>query len=174
MPALTNVADCRSYERLFFYFRRQPAANVWTESVFSRKSSGPSLAYVTFNGIKSHRSDYVHNSPVKPFNEPVTNIRNRKLQSLQPLNTVEDPYIMGVLIALAQAQWRHQQGTEQHREGAADSILQWDRGRTTNGTSSKISPLPRCIADRGPHDCGQGLRVCNPSNELSIMAYRRL
>ncbi|PYI34803.1 hypothetical protein BP00DRAFT_389474 [Aspergillus indologenus CBS 114.80] len=168
----TEVADYRSYERLPFYFRRQPAANVWTEGVFSRKSAPPSLAYVTFDGIRSHRSNYVHNSPAKPFNEPVTNIRNRKLRSLQPLKTVEDPYIMGVLIALAQAQWRQQQaGTEQHGDEAAEcSIKQRDGGHTANGTSSRTPSPPRCIPDRGPHDCSQGLRVCSPSRELSIIA----
>lgn len=89
-----DVADCRSYEDLSFYFRQQPATNLWTEGIFSRESAGPSLAYVTFDGIQSRRSDYVQKSPRTPFNRPVANIHNQRLRSLQPENTVEDPYIM--------------------------------------------------------------------------------
>ncbi|TPR06850.1 Methyltransferase domain family protein [Aspergillus niger] len=107
-----------SSEFLSFYFRRQSVASIWTEGVFSRKSTGPSLAYVTFDGIQSRRSKYVHNSPGKGFNEPVFRTCDKKLRSLQPANTIEDPYIMGILIALAQEQW-HRQSNEQHEEEAA-------------------------------------------------------
>ncbi|OJJ69495.1 hypothetical protein ASPBRDRAFT_57159 [Aspergillus brasiliensis CBS 101740] len=107
-----DVTDSHSHEHLSFYFRRQPAATVWTEGVFSRNCAGPSLAYVTFDGIQARRSKYVHNSPGKTFNEPVFRTCDKKLRSLQPANTVEDPYIMGILIALAQEQWRHRQRNE--------------------------------------------------------------
>ncbi|GKZ28206.1 hypothetical protein AbraIFM66950_000017 [Aspergillus brasiliensis] len=149
-----------SHERLSFYFRRQPAATVWTEGVFSRNSAGPSLAYVTIDGIQSRRSKYVHNSPGKTFNEPVFRTCDKKLRSLQPANTVEDPYIMGILIALAQEQWRHRQRNEQHGERSAEcSIMQYDEGYTTNGASAKTPTSARCGTDRSPHDRGQCLRV---------------
>ncbi|GKZ42657.1 hypothetical protein AbraIFM66951_002349 [Aspergillus brasiliensis] len=121
-----------SHEHLSFYFRRQPAATVWTEGVFSRNSAGPSLAYVTFDGI----------------------------QSVEATNNVEDPYIMGILIALAQEQWRHSQRNEQHGERAAEcSIMQHDKGHTTNGASAETPTSPRCGTDRSPHDRSQCLRV---------------
>ncbi|CAK96872.1 hypothetical protein M747DRAFT_359474 [Aspergillus niger ATCC 13496] len=113
-----EIADSHSSEFLSFYFRRQSVASIWTEGVFSRNSTGPSLAYVTFDGIQSRRSKYVHNSPGKGFNEPVFRTCDKKLRSLQPANTIEDPYIMGILIALAQEQW-HRQSNEQHEEEAA-------------------------------------------------------
>ncbi|GFN21250.1 methyltransferase domain family protein [Aspergillus tubingensis] len=58
----------RHYESLSFYFRQQPVASVWTEGIFFLNSTGPSLAYVTFDGIQSRRSKFVHNSPGKGFN----------------------------------------------------------------------------------------------------------
>ncbi|PYH69194.1 uncharacterized protein BO88DRAFT_415123 [Aspergillus vadensis CBS 113365] len=147
-----------SYESLSFYFRQQPVASVWTEGVFSRKSTGPSLAYVTFDGIQSRRSKFVHNSPGKGFNEPVFRTCDKKLRSLQPENTVEDPYIMGILVALAQEQRRHRQINEHDGEEAAEcSIMQRDDGHTTNSTSSGTPPP--CGTDRSPHNCGQCLRV---------------
>ncbi|KAB8262533.1 hypothetical protein BDV32DRAFT_147456 [Aspergillus pseudonomiae] len=84
-----------------------------------------------------------------PFNEPVFNTRDKKLWSLQPANPVEDPYIMGILIALAQAQWRHRQRNGQHGEG----------GHTTKGTSPRTPSPPHCSTGRSPPDRGQGLRV---------------
>ncbi|OJZ82335.1 hypothetical protein ASPFODRAFT_84546 [Aspergillus luchuensis CBS 106.47] len=101
----------------------QPVASVWTEGVFSRNSTGPSLAYVTFDGIQSRRSKFVHNSPGKKFNEPVFRTCDKKLRSLQPENTVEDPYIMGIIIALAQEQRRHRQRKEQHDEEATECSI---------------------------------------------------
>ncbi|GLA77078.1 hypothetical protein AtubIFM55763_008960 [Aspergillus tubingensis] len=146
-----------SYESLSFYFRQQPVASVWTEGVFSRDSTGPSLAYVTFDGIQSRRSKFVHNSTGKGFNEPVFRTCDKKLRSLQPANTVEDLYIMGILIALAQEQRRHRQRNEEQGEEAAEcSIMQREDGDTTNSTSS--STPPRFGTDRSPHYCGQCFR----------------
>ncbi|PWY74843.1 hypothetical protein BO83DRAFT_443884 [Aspergillus eucalypticola CBS 122712] len=147
-----------SYESLSFNFRLQPIASVWTEGVFSRNSTGPSLAYVTFDGIQSRRSKFVHSSPGKGFNEPVFRTCDKKLRSLQPEHTVEDPYIMGILIALAQEQRRHRQRNDQQGEEAAEcSIEKRDDGHITNSTSSGMPP--RCGTDRSPHYCGQCLRV---------------
>ncbi|GAT27855.1 hypothetical protein RIB2604_02302130 [Aspergillus luchuensis] len=132
--------------------------SVWTEGVFSRNSTGPSLAYVTFDGIQSRRSKFVHNSPGKGFNEPVFRTCDKKLRSLQPENTIEDPYLMGIIIALAQEQRRHRQRNEQHDEEAAEcSIPKRDDGHTTNSTSSGTPP--RCSTDRIPQYCGQCLSL---------------
>lgn len=165
----TDLANSHSYEYLSFYFRLQPVASVWTEGVFSRNSTGPSLAYVTFDGIQSRRSKFVHNSAGKAFNEPVFRTCDKKLRSLQPENTVEDPYIMGILIALAQEQRRHRQRNEQQGEEAAEcSIMKRDDEHITNSTSSGTPP--RCGTDRSPHYCGQCLRVCSTSHEYIIAA----
>ncbi|OJI88105.1 hypothetical protein ASPTUDRAFT_80599 [Aspergillus tubingensis CBS 134.48] len=68
LPADLRRAIHHSYESLSFYFRQQPVASVWTEGIFFLNSTGPSLAYVTFDGIQSRRSKFVHNSPGKGFN----------------------------------------------------------------------------------------------------------
>ncbi|RAH63636.1 hypothetical protein BO85DRAFT_27375 [Aspergillus piperis CBS 112811] len=165
----TELANSHSYESLSFYFRQQPVASIWTEGVFSRNSTGPSLAYVTFDGIQSRRSKFVHNSPGKGFNEPVFRTCDKKQRSLQPKNNVEDPYIMGIIIALAQEQRQHRQRKEQHDEEATEcSIPKRDDGHTTNSTFSGTPP--RCSTDRSPHYCGQCLRVCGTLHENIITA----
>jgi hypothetical protein len=44
--------------------------------------------------------------PTPSCNLPVWNIRKATLDRLQPTNIDQDPYLVGILIALAQA-WRH-------------------------------------------------------------------
>lgn len=145
-----------------FYFSRQPVTKIRTEGVFSRNSSGPYLAYITFDGIHSLRKRYIHRPPYTLLNEPVFNTRNKKLRSLQPQKAAEDPYIMGVLIALAQQQ-RQQQQKEKLRaaETAAFSILQHCRSCTANEAPSRAVRSARPVTDPIPTGDDRCFKVRN-------------
>ncbi|XTI87289.1 hypothetical protein V2W45_403133 [Cenococcum geophilum] len=63
----------------------------------------PFLAYVDHSEVARFREDSI---PTPRCNLPVWNIRKANLARFQPTNIDQDPYFVGILIALAQA-WRH-------------------------------------------------------------------
>lgn len=75
-------------------------------------STTPStVAFVTFDTIKSLRESYIR--PKKISNISRLNKTRSKLRLLEPLDRAEDPYLVAVLIALAQTQRRQQQPSSQ-------------------------------------------------------------
>ncbi|OGE47672.1 hypothetical protein PENARI_c039G09415 [Penicillium arizonense] len=99
-----------------FYFNRRAAVMLATDGVFSNNSVAPSLAYITFDKIQTLRKKHVYTPPYKRVNEivnaPGLRIRQKRLDSLEPQNPAEDPYIVTILIALAQEQRRRRQQQE--------------------------------------------------------------
>jgi hypothetical protein len=83
-----------------------------TDGVFSSNSVTPSLAYITFDNIQSLRKKHVYTPPYKIANVPGLRLRQKRLDSLTPQNPAEDPYVVAILIALAQEQQRRLQQQE--------------------------------------------------------------
>ncbi|KAK2592823.1 hypothetical protein QQS21_009491 [Conoideocrella luteorostrata] len=76
------------------------------------------VAYINMQTVRSLRNEHVWSrNPLwgKP-NGPVERLRKKKLRRLQPAREAEDPYIAGVLVALAQEQQRERQRQRQQRE----------------------------------------------------------
>ncbi|KAI3260490.1 hypothetical protein CBS147309_7597 [Penicillium roqueforti] len=109
-------------DNLQFYFNRRAVARIRTEGVFTNNSVAPNLAYITFGKIQLLREKHVSYTPPRKrnrSNEPGFRVWEKKLKLLEPQNPVEDPYIVAILIALAQGQRRAQQ---QESQGADSEI----------------------------------------------------
>ncbi|CAG8882578.1 unnamed protein product [Penicillium egyptiacum] len=94
-----------------------------TEGVFSSNSVTLSLAYITFDKIQSLRRKHVYTPSYKIVNTPVLRVRQKRLDSLVPQNLAEDPYIVTILIALAQEQRRRQQEQQQGSPGQGAKVI---------------------------------------------------
>ncbi|PYI01212.1 hypothetical protein BO78DRAFT_436287 [Aspergillus sclerotiicarbonarius CBS 121057] len=90
-----------------FFFGQREAARIPTDGLFAHHDALPSLAYITFDTIQTLRKKKVSRPPCGGANRPVWNIHQKRLRSLEPRNPAEDPYIVSILIALAQAQRQH-------------------------------------------------------------------
>ncbi|KAJ5567626.1 hypothetical protein N7535_006932 [Penicillium sp. DV-2018c] len=78
-----------------FYFDGKPVANLRTDGIFWSHTTSPCVACLAFPAIERLRR----------------RLLRKRLRALEPQDPSEDPYIAAVLIALAQAQRRHQQRT---------------------------------------------------------------
>ncbi|PKY05576.1 hypothetical protein P168DRAFT_317098 [Aspergillus campestris IBT 28561] len=99
---------------LSFDFNRRHAAHLATDGIFSSSAAPSSVAFITFDTIQSLRTNHVQ--PHKSKSVPVLRQRRKRLQLLGPPNPTEDPYVIAVLIALAQNQRREQQEHKQQKE----------------------------------------------------------
>ncbi|QKX61151.1 uncharacterized protein TRUGW13939_08298 [Talaromyces rugulosus] len=130
----TGTLTTKNPKCLAFYFDCRPVARVSSDLVFSSNSVTPSLAYITFDKIQSLRKRHVHVLSSKKINAPVLRIRQKKLNSLEPQNLAEDPYIVGILIALAQEQrWLREQ--QQGLQGQDTDVI----------TSNQVEEVPAVI-----------------------------
>ncbi|PYH90342.1 hypothetical protein BO71DRAFT_487183 [Aspergillus ellipticus CBS 707.79] len=92
-----------------FYFNRKAVAHIPTNGIFSSGPVTPSLALITFDTIQLLRREYICRPSYTRFNAPVHRIQQKKLASIKPPNRAEDPYIVAILVALAQKQRRRRQ-----------------------------------------------------------------
>lgn len=106
LKALSNDRVVTSLpDYLNLYYAGRPVARLPCH-VFSHVIDDipiPFLAYVDHIEVARFRENSI---PTPRCNLPVWNIRKAKLARLQPTNIDQDPYFVGILIALAQA-WRH-------------------------------------------------------------------
>jgi hypothetical protein len=76
---------------------------------------------------------HVHVSSYEKINALILRFRQKKLNSLEPQNRAEDPYIVGILIALAQEQrWLREQ-----QQGL--------QGQDANVITNQIKKVPAVI-----------------------------
>ncbi|KAJ0420961.1 hypothetical protein BJY00DRAFT_312629 [Aspergillus carlsbadensis] len=94
-------------EDLPFQFNHQIVAQLPTDGIFMSSAALPTVAFITFDTIKSLRESFIR--PRKTTSIPILNKTRSRLRLLEPRDRAEDPYLVGVLIALAQAQRRQQQ-----------------------------------------------------------------
>ncbi|KAL3475715.1 hypothetical protein BJX99DRAFT_229192 [Aspergillus californicus] len=99
-----------------FFFASQNATRVWVDGLFSYTDSInlPSLAHIRFETIKSLRKKTVYRGRSWKSNTPVRNRYSKQLRSLEPKSPLKDPYIVSILITLAQAQRRVLAGQESY------------------------------------------------------------
>lgn len=77
---------------------------LFTDGVFSVESNIPVLAYLHLSTLQSRRKNSVKVSASNQPNSPVFRLQQKEQRRLQPSKELEDPYIVAVLIALAQEQ----------------------------------------------------------------------
>ena len=88
-----------------FYFGLRAVANLHTDSVFSCAStpSVPCLGYLDLKSLSERRD-----GSIKPqidgsrWSQQVSSLQTKRQSRIRPPDELEDPYIMAVLIALAQ------------------------------------------------------------------------
>lgn len=118
-------------EDLSFRFNHQNVANLPTDGVFMSSDPLSSIAFVTFDTIKSLRESYIR--PKKTTNIPILNKTRSKLRLLEPRDRAEDPYLVAVLIALAQTQRRQQQPSQLVNTTTNNAWSRIDRQTDSNG-----------------------------------------
>lgn len=82
----------------------QEVASVEMGHMFSIGSKKAFLASLDLYDLKSFCRRYVYGRSWKAENEPVDRLQDKKFCSLQPAKATEDPYMVAILIALAQEQ----------------------------------------------------------------------
>ncbi|KAH7303002.1 hypothetical protein B0I35DRAFT_485415 [Stachybotrys elegans] len=97
-----------------FRFNQQKVATLQTLGTFSSSSSDsgpPILAYLDPETLRFWRNESIKLSASDYAGPQVASLQQKKQRRIQPRNKVEDPYIVAILVALAQEQKRRQ-GTE--------------------------------------------------------------
>lgn len=85
-------------------FARHRACDLDTDGVFAQTpTSSAMLAFLHYRTIRSLRDRLVSSTGRQP-SPPMRRVHNKRLAGLEPRLPVQDPYVAGVLIALAQAQ----------------------------------------------------------------------
>lgn len=131
-------------------------ATLQTDGTFSRSSSsstGPSLAFLDLEAVGSRRDRSISFSRCDRVNPPVVNLERKQQRCLQPTNELEDPYIVTVLIALAQ-QRQHQQCAGAKEKATYISLEDIIPPR------SKPTPLPFLEATRTSQETVGHFKVC--------------
>ncbi|KAK0639581.1 hypothetical protein B0T16DRAFT_245996 [Cercophora newfieldiana] len=96
------------YQRsvLPFSFGSRPVVNLTTNGVFSLSgtdSAAPVMAYLDLEDVRSRRNASIKLSSDNRPNPPIAHLRQKIQRRLNPIKEAEDPYIVAVLVALAQA-----------------------------------------------------------------------
>ncbi|KAK9443025.1 hypothetical protein VB005_04088 [Metarhizium brunneum] len=89
---------------------------VHTDGIFKSDTGGSCIAYVNLNTVTFLRRAYIWGGPgaqLSPFNTPMIRLRQKKQRRLTPPDLAEDPYILCVLIALAQKQLEDRDQTDE-------------------------------------------------------------
>lgn len=94
------------YENLPLRFGGRIVDKVWVDSLFSSdpRTAHPTFAHIHYETLQRHRRRHVNSSRKRRFNLPIEQLERAKLRRLQPLQEEEDPYIIAILIAMAQEQ----------------------------------------------------------------------
>ncbi|KAF7552771.1 hypothetical protein G7Z17_g4092 [Cylindrodendrum hubeiense] len=109
--------QCQKSDQLSFRFSRRTVCSVLTDGVWSLNTAAPSLAYIDLYNLESLRKKRIcHSKESTRGNRPVAALRKKKLRHHKPSNDAEDPYILAILIALAQEQRRMQQKQQKQQQ----------------------------------------------------------
>lgn len=94
---------------LTFRFHKRIATriqNINVRYLRSPHSAIPFFGWLDLESLRSREDMVVMASPHQRVNSPVNRLRRKRQRRYQPENEMEDPYVVAVLIALAQAQRR--------------------------------------------------------------------
>ncbi|KAK3293973.1 uncharacterized protein B0H64DRAFT_462295 [Chaetomium fimeti] len=95
----------RPCSNLYFYFHQRIVTTLRIDGLFSFPSSRsdiPPLAYLDLKKLRSRGEMLVVPSASRRPNPPVARLRLKHQRRFRPANEIEDPYIVAVLVALAQ------------------------------------------------------------------------
>ncbi|KAJ5626560.1 hypothetical protein N7528_003987 [Penicillium herquei] len=167
MEQLLKAYNIHPFDKEYPFSR--PVAKLRADRIFSSNPRAPSLAFVTPLTITLRRKGHVSARPdrknPKP-NNPVSRIERRKLDAILPPNSLEDPYIASILIALAQEKRRQHRNQEQEgpekkdntvttriqiEQVDADPILSVEELNTTCPLSSNTEQMNQNTVDSFEH-----------------------
>lgn len=98
----TISVGTRRDSSLPFYFEGKEVCHAPTEALFAIPTlDAPGMAYIDLALVDKHR-DSLCNLSANTSNSPNARIRARRRAEMTPRNRFEDPYIVAVLISLAQ------------------------------------------------------------------------
>ncbi|KAH7303705.1 hypothetical protein B0I35DRAFT_155839 [Stachybotrys elegans] len=92
-------------DRLPFHFNQQSVASLQTLGTFSSSSynsAPPTLAYLHLETLRLWRNQSINRSASKYDGPQIASLQQKQQRHIQPENEVEDPYIVALLIALAE------------------------------------------------------------------------
>lgn len=144
-----------------FLYDSRLAVDLQTDGIFSCHSTSTCLAYITFDTIRELRSNYVYSPPCKKNNLPVLNVRQKRLRSLEPHDQATDPYIVAVLIALAQAQRESIKQCLSEKDataGASNLMWKWDTSSRPGIAQPRTQPSPS--PDTDVENENRSFKVC--------------
>ncbi|TWU72924.1 hypothetical protein ED733_000603 [Metarhizium rileyi] len=107
-------SDCFSSNWIGLDYDGKRAQHLWVNLLFTEQNEINLLAYIHLATLQRMREIYIHKSnplnvkrrKIPTPNEPVAEIRKKKLNRIKPAVETEDPQIASTLIALAQEQQR--------------------------------------------------------------------
>ncbi|KAK2593599.1 hypothetical protein QQS21_008687 [Conoideocrella luteorostrata] len=101
--------------------RTVPGASVRPDGIFdTEQQRWPYVAYVNFETVSRQRDQYVFGAQNVEGRANVVILARgkKKLQAMEPATAWEDPYIAGILVALAQEQREQQRHAGRRADGA--------------------------------------------------------
>lgn len=111
-------------------------------------TANPTFAYVHYDSLHTLRRRHVNSSRKRRFNAPIAQLERNKLRRIQPHRKEEDPYIMAILIAMAQEQqWLWTQRTKPKERVGRNAAAE---GSMLVGTESSIRQEPVDKPDQAP------------------------
>jgi len=118
------------------------------------------------DSMSSLRDDSIKIPRCNKSNPPIARLRQKQLRRLQPPAKVEDPYIVAILIALAQEQRQanRQQGTgvvtAERATAAGKSGIKATSSQFRASTMTSL-PSPPEVTERRPQETASSFKVCH-------------
>ncbi|CAH0025850.1 unnamed protein product, partial [Clonostachys rhizophaga] len=106
--------------------------DIQTDGIFASEFATAFLAYINLDVLHSLRSQHIRQKFLPRtrvrgrLNSPVASLIRKNICRLKPENEIEDPYIVAVLIALAQHQYRRREQLRNNTAASAPSPEQED------------------------------------------------
>jgi hypothetical protein len=145
------LKDCHLIQlryRLAFRFKRQFVATARQNGLFSHpdRSSRATLAFLDLEDVSQRRNRIIGLSrPKRAFDDPVRRIKLTQRRRIEPLCEAEDPYIVSVLIALAQGLQRQRPPQKESANGH-DERLEEPVAATKPDPDNTVLP-PQILTD---------------------------
>ncbi|OBT61432.1 hypothetical protein VE03_08974 [Pseudogymnoascus sp. 23342-1-I1] len=139
--AACKVEYLGSHELLSFHFGHH-AIDLRTDGLFASRSTTPSLAYINLDSFHSFRNECIRRKFLGRSthrrkgaqNYPIARLIDKSFRCLQPEKEAEEPYMVAILIALAQQQRRQHQ---QRKNSISES------GEVSSARQSNLYTIPR-------------------------------
>ncbi|KAH0596854.1 hypothetical protein MHUMG1_05162 [Metarhizium humberi] len=115
-PGEIAVAEYLRIKSIQLDFDGRVVDFVYTDGIFKSDTGDSCIAYVNLNTVTFLRRAYIwgaRGAQLSPSNTPMIRLRQKKQRQLTPPDLAEDPYILCILIALAQKQLEDRDQTDE-------------------------------------------------------------